>query len=100
VLQLFEDVVDAHRMPSHMRGDHGVENVEVARNMEAERGIEWGSFIWGRYVAQFFHSFEGVLTFIIGAFTTDVLRDYGMMSQTHLVENGRTFLWILRRIMV
>lgn len=33
-----------------MRGDHGVENVEVARRMEELRGPERGSFIWGRFV--------------------------------------------------
>ena len=49
VLKLFEDVVEMHGMPSCMRGDHGVENVAVARWMEEVKVVERGSFIWGRY---------------------------------------------------
>lgn len=37
-------------MPSRTRGDHGTENLLVAQYMEEMRGIERGSYIWGRCV--------------------------------------------------
>lgn len=48
VLDLFQEIVQTHGLPSRVRGDHGVENVEVARFMEASRGPGRGSYIWGR----------------------------------------------------
>ena len=36
-------------MPSCIRGDCEVENIEVARRMEAVKGVGRGSFIWGKY---------------------------------------------------
>lgn len=37
-------------MPSRGRGDHGIENLLVAACLEAARGVERGSYIWGRSV--------------------------------------------------
>ena len=48
VLQLLLDVIATHGCPSRMRGDHGVENIEVAIYMEEMNGSGRGSFIWGR----------------------------------------------------
>jgi len=48
VLQLFLAAIQEFRLPSRVRGDHGVENLQVAAYMETERGIERGSYIWGR----------------------------------------------------
>ncbi|KAG6852689.1 hypothetical protein C0991_009875 [Blastosporella zonata] len=50
VLQVFQDAMDAHGMPSRMRGDHGTENVLVAQLIEELQGIGRGSYIWGRSV--------------------------------------------------
>ncbi|KAK6984673.1 hypothetical protein R3P38DRAFT_3332768 [Favolaschia claudopus] len=50
VLRLLLDVIALHGCPSRMRGDHGVENIEVAAYMERVKGSGRGSFIWGRSV--------------------------------------------------
>ena len=50
VLRLFLDATDVHGIPSRVRGDHGVENIEVAAWMEVTRGPDRGSYIWGRSV--------------------------------------------------
>jgi hypothetical protein len=49
VLDLFLDLVEVHGLPSHVRGDHGVENLLVATYMGEVRGEGRGSYIWGRY---------------------------------------------------
>lgn len=51
VLNLFQGSVARYGLPSRVRGDHGTENVLVAMMMEDERGVERGSYIWGRCVS-------------------------------------------------
>ena len=51
VLTLFLDTVRRHGVPSRVRGDHGTENIRVAEWMERVRGLNRGSYIWGRYVS-------------------------------------------------
>ena len=48
VLQYFQDGVQEFGLPSRVRGDHGVENVDVARFMVQNREAGRGSFISGR----------------------------------------------------
>ena len=47
VSQLFKSIIEVHGLPSHVRGDHGVDNIVVAAIMEECRGPDRGSYIWG-----------------------------------------------------
>jgi hypothetical protein len=48
VLELFHESTAVHGVPSRIRGDHGTENIEVARWMDTNQGV--GHYIWGRSV--------------------------------------------------
>lgn len=50
VLNLFQQAATVYGVPSRIRGDHGVENIQLAAWMEMHRGERRGSYIWGRYV--------------------------------------------------
>ena len=49
VLHLFKDAIVEHGLPSHVRGNHGTENVRVAAFMIEKRGEGCGSYIFGRW---------------------------------------------------
>lgn len=46
-------MIRQHGLPQRVRGDHGGENVMVARYMEEARGQGRGSYIWGRCVIHY-----------------------------------------------
>lgn len=50
MVDIFLDATKVHGIPSRIRGDHGTENVLVAAFMESLKGVERGSYIWGRLV--------------------------------------------------
>lgn len=50
VFGVFLRAANKYRVPSHVQGDHGAENVKVAAFMAWFRGDGRGSYIWGRYV--------------------------------------------------
>jgi len=47
VLNLFLDAKAKYGMLSHMRGDWGGENIDVAMYVVARQGPNRGSFLWG-----------------------------------------------------
>lgn len=49
-LHLFQGAVDVFRLPYHVRGDAGSENINVARFMIENRGTNRQSFMVGRSV--------------------------------------------------
>ena len=50
VLQYFQSAVEHYNLPSRVRSDLGMENIEVARFMLQERGLHRGSHITGKSV--------------------------------------------------
>ena len=52
VLDLFLNGVHLYGLPSRVRGDHGVENVQVAAFMEHHRGSGHQSYIFGRWAVE------------------------------------------------
>jgi hypothetical protein len=48
VLWLFRGAIRQFGRPSRVRGDYGVENVEVARDQENANGFNRGSYIFGK----------------------------------------------------
>ncbi|KAG8941496.1 hypothetical protein FRC03_004468 [Tulasnella sp. 419] len=50
VLDLFLRASGSYGVPSRLRGDHGVENIQVAAWMELHKGPGRGSYIWGRSI--------------------------------------------------
>ena len=50
VARLFREAVDRYNLPSRVRSDQGLENIDVARLMLTERGLNRGSIITGTSV--------------------------------------------------
>ena len=51
VLALFLAAIAIYGVPDRLRGDHGVENIQVAAWMEEHCTTQYsGAYIWGRFV--------------------------------------------------
>lgn len=50
VASLFREAVDRYNLPSRVRSDQGLENIDVARIMLIKRGLNRGSIITGTLV--------------------------------------------------
>ncbi len=50
VLRLFQDAIANYNIPSRVRSDYGMENIDVGRFMLVNRGLNRGSFITGSSV--------------------------------------------------
>lgn len=59
VLRLFHKARMVHGTPRRVRGDHGTENISVARWVDDHCGA--GSYIWGRYVFCLVDSLDSLL---------------------------------------
>jgi hypothetical protein len=79
VLELFLRTVDETGLPSRLRGDHGGENMAVAKYMEEQRGPGRSSYIWGRYVPAMNLLLIQLLDPIIEVYTTLGWNDAGMI---------------------
>lgn len=90
VLDLFEGICFIYGYPSRVRGDHGIENLLVATRMEEVRGIERGSYIWGRCALIFTAQYH-FLTYGLGVFITFTLSASGLMLPVALARNGSSF---------
>ena len=55
-LELFKSAMQSFGRPRRVRGDYGIENVEVARNQEAANPGVPGTYIFGRQACQPLHS--------------------------------------------
>ena len=80
VLNAFMDAVETHGLPSRVRGDMGVENVNVAHFMfsHPDRGPDRGSFIAGK-------STHTLLKRVSWSNTKKCVGDRGPYSQTRFV---------------
>jgi hypothetical protein len=75
VFQLFLNAIEVHGTPSRVRGDHGVENVDVAAYMQEHYGAERGSYIWGRCFRLFDH--PAPFSLLLGVFTISESNGFG-----------------------
>ena len=93
VLVVFEHGVTEYGLPSRVRSDHGLENVEVAQYVLQHRGCNRGSILTGKSVnnvrVERLHRdvYYGVLSHYVWLFTT--MEEEGVLdslSETHLFE--------------
>ncbi|KAL7277987.1 hypothetical protein ACG7TL_007940 [Trametes sanguinea] len=97
VLTLFREAIAQHGLPSRVRGDHGTENIRVAEFMEESRGLNRGSYIWGRSV----HNTR------IERLWYDVTQGFGSKWKTFLLElehhhgldaDSAAHIWLLHHL--
>ncbi|PPQ79285.1 hypothetical protein CVT26_001058 [Gymnopilus dilepis] len=94
VAALFIDAIQAHGIPSRVRGDRGGENKDVSILMILLRGVKRGSFSWGKSTSN--TRIERMWGNIGAFFARDWRAFFLRLERRHLLDRrNRSHIWLL-----